>query len=127
MEFIKTSNLYSLNKFTYVNLRWIAYIGQISAILIVQFYLNYNFNYLICVSIVIFSILTNLFLQFRIKENQLSNFVSTLYLARFNATGFRIYGKIFNPSSISCQREQLGMNKPISWNKFSLPKQGRHN
>ena len=37
------SNLYSLNKSTYVNLRWIAYIGQIIAILIVQFYLTQNF------------------------------------------------------------------------------------
>ena len=48
MEFFKTSNLYSLNKNTYVNLRWIAYIGQITAILIVQFYLKQklelNFN-----------------------------------------------------------------------------------
>ena len=42
MKFLKTSNLYSLNKSTYVNLRWIAYIGQISAILIVQFFLEYN-------------------------------------------------------------------------------------
>ena len=80
MEFIKTSNLYSLNKSTYINLRWIAYLGQISAILIVQFYFKFNFNYLICIAIVLFSILTNLFLQLRIKENQLSNFVSTFYL-----------------------------------------------
>ena len=28
MEFIKTSKIYSLNKFTYVNLRWIGIIGQ---------------------------------------------------------------------------------------------------
>ncbi len=76
MEFIKTSNLYSLNKSTYINLRWIAYLGQISAILIVQFYFKYNFNYLICVAIVLLSILTNFFLQLRIKENQLSNYDS---------------------------------------------------
>jgi len=100
MEFIKTSNLYSLNKSTYVNLRWIAYLGQISAILIVQFYLKYNFNYFICIAIVFFSILTNLFLQFRIRENQLSNFVSTLYLL-FDilqlGTLFFLTGGITNP------------------------------
>jgi hypothetical protein len=44
MEFAKVSDLYSLNKSTYVNLRWIAYIGQISAILIVQFLLQYKFK-----------------------------------------------------------------------------------
>ena len=81
MEFVKVSNLYSLNKSTYVNLRWIAYIGQISAILIVHFFLKYNFHYIICISIVFFGILTNFFLQFKIKDNQLSNISSTLYLS----------------------------------------------
>ena len=61
MEFIKTSNLYSLNKSTYVNLRWIAYIGQIIAVLFVQFFLEFNFNYVICILIILFSILTNFF------------------------------------------------------------------
>ena len=80
MEFIKTSNLYSLNRSTYVNLRWIAYIGQISAILIVQFFLKYDFHYFVCISIILFSVLTNLVLKFKIKDNQLSNFTSTIYL-----------------------------------------------
>ena len=81
MEFIKASNLYSLNKTTYVNLRWIAYIGQIIAIFIVQFFLKYDFHYFICISIVLFSVLTNLFLQFKIKDNRLNNFTSTIYLS----------------------------------------------
>ena len=81
MKFLKTSNLYSLNKFTYVNLRWIAYIGQISAILIVRFLFEYKFNYFICISIIFFSILTNLYLQFKIKDNQLNNSTSTMYLS----------------------------------------------
>ena len=68
MELSKASNLYSLNKSTYVNLRWIAYIGQLSAILIVQFVLKYDFNYFICILVVVFSIITNLILQFKIKE-----------------------------------------------------------
>ena len=68
MEFTKTSNLYSLNKSTFVNLRWIAYLGQITAILIVQFFLQYKFNYLICISIVFLSVLTNFFLQFKINS-----------------------------------------------------------
>ena len=80
MEFAKASNLYSLNKNTYVNLRWIAYIGQITAILIVQFYLKYEFKYFICISIIFFSILSNLYLQFKIIDNQLKNFTSSIYL-----------------------------------------------
>ena len=73
MEFSKTSNLYSLNKSTYVALRWIAYIGQIIAIFTVQFVLEYKFDYFICISIVCLSVFTNLYLKFKIKENQLSN------------------------------------------------------
>jgi len=43
MKFLKTSNLYSLNKSTYVYLRWIAYIGQLFAIITIQFLLEYKF------------------------------------------------------------------------------------
>ena len=81
MKFLKTSNLYSLNKSTYVNLRWIAYIGQISAILIVQFLFQYKFNYFTCILIVFFGVLTNFYLQFKIRDNQLNNFTSTIYLS----------------------------------------------
>ena len=81
MKFFQTSSLYSLNKSTYVNLRWIAYIGQLSAILIVEFFLKFKFNYFTCISIIFFSVLTNLYLQFKIKENQLNNFASTIYLS----------------------------------------------
>ncbi len=80
MEFFKTSSIYSLNKSTFVNLRWIAYIGQITAILTVQFILKFKFDYFICISIVLFSILTNLYLKFKIKKNQLNNFTSTNFL-----------------------------------------------
>ena len=80
MKFFQTSNLYSLNKSTYIYLRWIAYIGQLIAILIVQFLFEFEFNYFACISIVFISILTNLYLHFKIKDNQLNNFISTLYL-----------------------------------------------
>ena len=80
MEFLQTSKLYTLNKSTYVNLRWIAYIGQLIAIFTVQFVLQYKFNYFICISIVVVSVITNLYLKFKIKENQLSNLLSTQYL-----------------------------------------------
>ena len=81
MKFFKTSNLYSLNKSTYVKLRWIAYLGQLTAILFVQFVLNFKFNYFSCISIIFISVLTNLYLHFKIKENQLNNLISTIYLS----------------------------------------------
>ena len=56
MKFLETSQLYSLNKSTYVNLRWIAYIGQLSAILIVEFFLQFKFDYLTCILIVSFGV-----------------------------------------------------------------------
>ena len=81
MKFFQTSKQYSLNKFTYVNLRWIAYIGQLITILLVQFFFKFNFNYLFCILIVFFGILTNFFLHFKIKDNQLNNNTSTFYLS----------------------------------------------
>ncbi len=96
----ETSKLFSLHKSTYINLRWIAYAGQLSAILIVQFFLEYKFNYFFCISIIFVSVLTNLYLQFKIKENQLTNLVSTGYLAfDIIQLGFLFYltGGITNP------------------------------
>jgi len=100
MKFFETSELYLLNKSTYINLRWIAYFGQLCAILIVQFFLQFEFNYLACISIIFLSILTNLYLLFKIKENQLSNFVATSYLFYdIGQLGFLIFltGGITNP------------------------------
>ena len=80
MEFSKTSEIYSLNKSTYINLRWIAYTGQLIAILFVKFVLQFDFKYFICIIIIFLSIITNIYLQFRVKENQLNNITSTSYL-----------------------------------------------
>ena len=100
MKFIETSDLYSLNRSTYVNLRWIAYIGQLFAVLFVEFILDFSFNYLFCVLIVFIGILTNLFLQFKIKKNQINNFISFIYLSYDIlqlAILFFITGGITNP------------------------------
>ena len=80
MEFTKASEIYSLNKSTYINLRWIAYTGQLIAILFVKFFLQFDFKYFICITIIFLSIITNIYLQFRVKENQLNNIFSTSYL-----------------------------------------------
>ena len=100
MKFLETSNPYSLNKSTYINLRWISYIGQFTAILIVEFFLKFEFNYLVCISVVFLSILTNLYLIFKIKYHQLNNLVATSYLSYdIGQLGFLLYltGGITNP------------------------------
>jgi two-component system sensor histidine kinase RegB len=80
MKFSETSKFYSLNKSTYVNLRWIAYIGQLSAILYVKFILKFNFSFVACILILFFSVLTNLYLRFKIRNNQLNNSITTVFL-----------------------------------------------
>ncbi len=100
MEFSRASNTFYLNKSTYVNLRWIAIIGQLITILSVQFVLNFEFNYFYCLTIVTLSILSNILLILRFKENQLNNFVSTIYLSfDIMLLGFLFYltGGITNP------------------------------
>ncbi len=100
MKFSETSNLYSLDKSTYVNLRWIGYIGQLITVLVVEFFLEFNFNYFSCISIIVLSILTNLYLHFYIKERQLNNLKSTTFLGYdILQVGLLIYftGGITNP------------------------------
>ena len=80
MKFFETSKLFSLNKSTYVNLRWIAYIGQLITILVVEFFFKFKFNYFLCISIILFSVLTNIYLKFFIKDNQIDNSISSIYL-----------------------------------------------
>ena len=74
------SELFTLNRLTYVNLRWIAFIGQIVSIFIVEFILNFKFNYLPCLAVISLGVITNIYLQFKIKENQINNKLSLVYL-----------------------------------------------
>ena len=100
MEFAKASQTFYLNKSTYVNLRWIAIIGQLIAILTVQFILNFKFNYFYCLTIIMLSILSNFYLILKFKENQLNNLISTIYLSfDILLLGFLFYltGGITNP------------------------------
>ena len=100
MEFLETSKNYYLKKSTYINLRWTAYLGQLSAILFVSFFLKFEFNFIFCILIVILGIFSNLYLEFRYKENQLNNFYSSFYLAydiiQLSAL-FYLTGGITNP------------------------------
>ncbi len=69
-----------LDKKTLVILRWIAILGQYISISFVYFILNFEFPFLNCTIIVLIGVVTNLYLQFIVKENQLSNTKSFSYL-----------------------------------------------
>ena len=79
-EIFTSEDNIELDKKTLVILRWIAIIGQLIAINIVYFILNFSFPFIYCCSIIFLGILSNLFLQFKAKKILLSNFSSTLYL-----------------------------------------------
>ena len=81
LELFKLKDDIQLDKKTLVILRWIAIIGQIVTVSIVYFILNFKFPFIYCLLIIFFGILTNIFLQFKIKKTLLSNTSSTLYLA----------------------------------------------
>ncbi len=93
----------NLDRKTLVFLRWIAIIGQFSAITLVYFYLKLDFLFLHAYLILFIGLITNLYLQFRIKS---------VFIKDLNASVFLIYdliqlsallyltGGISNPFSI---------------------------
>ena len=103
MEFIKTSKIYSLNKFTYVNLRWIGIIGQFITINSVKFIFGFEFDYLLANLIIFVGALSNLFLIYFYKKTQLSN-IHAFYFLLLDIIQLVILlyfsGGILNPFSI---------------------------
>ena len=70
----------NLDKKTLVILRWIAIIGQFAAINLVYNYLNLKFPIIESYIIIFFGLITNLYLQFRIKTSQLKDVYSSFFL-----------------------------------------------
>ena len=79
-EFFTSKDNIQLDKKTLVILRWIASIGQYISICFVFFILNFELPFIYCSIIIFLGVLTNLYLQFIVKENQISNIKSTAYL-----------------------------------------------
>ena len=99
-KLFKSSKDFQLDKSTFVNLRWIALLGQFATINVVKLIFQFDFYFLVCNFIVGIGVLTNLLLQFKIKQNQLNNNLSTIYLAYdIIQLGILIYltGGITNP------------------------------
>ena len=47
MKFFETSKHHSFKKSTYISLRWIGIIGQLTAVNFVYFFLNFEFDFII--------------------------------------------------------------------------------
>ena len=92
-----------LDRKTLVFLRWIAIIGQLTAIITVYFFLKLEFPVLIAFIIIFFGLITNLFLQFQIKSILLKDFYASAFLMYdILQLSFLLYltGGISNPFSI---------------------------
>ncbi len=100
MKFFETSKYFSLKKSTYINLRWISIIGQFITVNTVYFILNFQFNFLYLNLIIIFGILSNLYLVYFDDKTQLTEPTALVFLIiDIFQLGFLIYltGGITNP------------------------------
>ncbi len=103
MELISNSKSSHLNKITYVNLRWIGVIGQFITINVVAFLLKFEFNFLLANIIVLVGALSNIFLFYFFKKNQLQEKISlTFLIIDILQLSILLYltGGIINPFSI---------------------------
>ena len=103
METTSVSKIYSLNKSTYINLRWIGIIGQFLTINIVYFIFKFQFNIYLTNLIIFLGVISNLILVYFYQKNILSNRASFIFLlADILQLGSLIYltGGILNPFSI---------------------------
>ena len=79
-EFFTSKDSIHLDKKTLVILRWIALVGQYLTISIVYFIFKFELPFLHCSLVIFIGVLTNFYLQFKFKKNQLNNFTSTFFL-----------------------------------------------
>ena len=103
MELSSNSKSSHLNKITYVNLRWIGVIGQFITINIVAFLFKFEFNFLLANIIVLVGALSNIFLFYYFKKNQLHEKISLTFLTLdILQLSFLLYltGGTINPFSI---------------------------
>ena len=103
MKFFETSKYFSLKKSTYINLRWIAIIGQLITVNFIYFVFDFRFNLILENSIILIGALSNLYLIYINKNTQLSDKTAFLFLSiDILQLSCLIYltGGIINPFSI---------------------------
>ncbi len=103
MKFFETSKYFSLKKSTYINLRWMAIIGQLMTVNSVYFIFNYESDLILENTIILIGIISNLYLIYINKNTQLLDKEAFLFLLiDVFQLSFLIYlkGGISNPFSI---------------------------
>ena len=103
MKFFETSKYFSLKKSTYINLKWIAIIGQLITINLIYFVFNFRFDLILENSIILIGVLSNLYLIYINKNTQLLDKTAFLFLfIDILQLSCLIYltGGIINPFSI---------------------------
>ncbi len=80
IDILKYEEDLKLEKSTVVILRWIALVGQLITIYIVHFVVQFELPIVFCSLTIFFGGLTNIFIQFNFKKNQLNNIESTILL-----------------------------------------------
>ncbi len=103
MKFFETSKYFSLKKSTYINLRWIAIIGQFITINSIYFIFNFTFGIILGNLVILIGILSNLYLIHINKNTQLSDKIAfSFLLIDILQLSCLIYltGGIVNPFSI---------------------------
>ena len=79
-DFFTSKDNVQLDKKTLVVLRWLAIVGQYLTISIVYFIFKFELPFFYSSMVIFFGVLTNFYLQFYFKKNQLNNFTSTFFL-----------------------------------------------
>ena len=103
MKFFETSKYFSLKKSTYINLRWIAIIGQLITINLIYFVFNFKFDVNLGNLIILIGLFITLYLLYINKNTQLSDKIAFLFLLTdILQLSCLIYltGGIVNPFSI---------------------------
>jgi len=104
MESKGTAEIYTLNKNTYIKLRWIGIIGQFITINVVAFILKFEFNYILANIIVFFGALGNIALIYFNRNNTLLSEKTSFYFlfSDIFQLSFLLYltGGTINPFSI---------------------------
>ncbi|MDB9739578.1 ActS/PrrB/RegB family redox-sensitive histidine kinase [Candidatus Pelagibacter sp.] len=103
MKFFETSKYFSLKKSIYINLRWIAIIGQLITVNFIYFIFDFRFNLTLVNLIILIGVLINFYLIYIYKNTQLLDRMAFLFLSiDILQLSFLIYltGGIINPFSI---------------------------
>jgi len=103
MKFFETSKYFSLKKSTYINLRWIAIIGQLITVNSVYFIFNFQFDLILENLIILIGIISNLYLIYINKNTQMADKPALFFLLiDVLQLSLLIYltGGIVNPFSI---------------------------